>query len=41
MGRELGGVGSEEAVSGARIGNENSGLGIISTGPILEAWRRW
>jgi hypothetical protein len=41
MGREVVGVGSEEDVSGPRMGNENSGLGSSSMGPALEGCRRW
>jgi len=33
--------GSEDAVSGPRMGKVNSGLGMSSMGPALEAWRRW
>jgi hypothetical protein len=41
IGLDAVGVGSEEDVSGPRIGNENSGLGSSSMGPALEGWRRW
>lgn len=41
IGREVVGVGSEEDVSGPRMGNENSGLGMSSMGPGFEGWRRW
>lgn len=36
IGRVLEGVGSEEEVSGPRMGNENSGLGMSSMGPALD-----
>lgn len=41
IGRPVVGAGSEEAVSGARMGNENSGLGMSSMGPALGCCRRW
>jgi hypothetical protein len=41
IGRELVGAGADEAVSGSRMGNENSGLGISSMGPALDCCRRW
>ena len=36
IGRPLMGIGSEEVASGPRMGKENSGLGMSSTGPALD-----
>jgi hypothetical protein len=36
IGRELAGAGAEEAVSGSRMGKENSGLGRSSMGPAFD-----
>lgn len=41
IGRGLVGDESVEEVSGPRMGNEKSGLGTISTVPMLVCWRRW
>lgn len=41
IGRGFDGAGPEEATSGPRMGKENSGLGMSSTGPALDCWRRW